>query len=258
MTAFKLASGAVVLWWCKRGHTFCSLNFGTSSDNLSLTSTLRLRSHRKRVLKFLVENKILDEHRFDLDTPAGGRLLNDLTNRLRNLLTALNNVLQNTSTNDVTQSSLRALDERLLDVADAEGGLVRRRDAVVNDRRELQRDVVLGHADLLGDFDDLDLDIDLDELLGEGVDVDETRIHGAREATELCYQANIALRHGLVGVRAAETAWDCAKGANDTAKGVDLGRVLRRGGVWRRGGHTIPPYQPWPSASASSGSITRA
>jgi hypothetical protein len=226
------------------GHTFCSLNFGTSSDNFGLTCTLRLRSHRKGVLKFLVENKILDEHRFDLDTPAGGRLLNDLTNRLRNLLAALNNVLENTGTDDVAQSCLRALDQRLLDVANAEGGLVRRRDTVVNDRGELQRDVVLGHADLLGDFDDLDLDVDLNELLGERVDVDETRVHGAREATELCYQANIALRHGLVGVWAAETAWDCAEGANDTTKGVDLGGVLRRDGVWRRGGHTIPPYQP--------------
>jgi hypothetical protein len=240
------------------GHTFCSLNFGTSSDNLGLTGTLRLRSHGKRVLKFLVENKIFDEHRLDLNTPAGGRLLDDLTNRLRNLLTALNNVLQNTGTDDVTQRCLRALDERLLDVADAEGGLVRRRDAIVNDRGELQRDVVLGHADLLGNFDNLDLDVDLDELLGEGVNVDETWVDGSRKAAELCYQANIALRHGLVGVWAAETAWDCAEGADDTTEGVDLGGVLRRGVMWRCEGHTIPPYQPWPSASASSGSMTRA
>jgi hypothetical protein len=47
-----------------------------------------------------------------------------------------------------------------------------RSDAVVNDGRQVQCDVVLGHAYLLWYLDDLDLDVDLDKVLGEWVYVD--------------------------------------------------------------------------------------
>lgn len=39
---------------------------------------------------------------------------------------------------------------------------MRRHNVVVDDGGEVDRDVVFGHAHLFGDFDDLDLDVDLD------------------------------------------------------------------------------------------------
>lgn len=49
----------------------------------------------------------------------------------------------------MAQSGLGTLDEGLADVAYAEGGLVWRGDVIVDDRGELQVDIVLGHTDLL-------------------------------------------------------------------------------------------------------------
>ena len=93
----------------------------------------------------------------------------------------------------MAEGGLCALDEGLADVADAEGGLVRRGDVVVDDRCEVQGDVVLGHADLLRHLDDLDLDIYLDEFLGQRVDLDETGVDGAVEAAEFGDQTDVAL-----------------------------------------------------------------
>ena len=91
------------------------------------------------------------------------------------------------------EGRLSPLYQCLADVADAECSLMRAGDVVVDDARQVQRDVVLGHADLLGHLDDLNLDIDLDELLGEGVDLDETGVDGAVEATEFGDEADVAL-----------------------------------------------------------------
>jgi hypothetical protein len=173
-------------------------------------------------LQFLVEDQIFDEHRLDLHTPAGGGLLDDLANGLCNLLTALDNILKNTGTDNVTKCCLCTLDESLADIGNAEGGLVRRGDAVVNDRGELQRDVIFGHADLLGNFDDLNFDIDLNKLLGERVDVDKSRIDSAGKATKLGDEANISLVHGLVRIRAADTAGNGTECTDDSSESVDL------------------------------------
>jgi hypothetical protein len=89
----------------------------------------------------------------------------------------------------------------------------------------LQGDVVLGHADLLGDFDDLNLDINLDKLLGERVDVYKSWVDGASETTELGNESDISLAYWLVGVGTAETAWDCTECTDDASKRVDLGGV---------------------------------
>ena len=168
-------------------HELRALYFGAGGDNLGLTGTLGLGGHGERILQVLVENQVLDEHGLDFNTPSGGRLLDDLANGLCDFLTALDNILEDTSTNYVTKCCLCTLDESLADVCNAEGGLVRRGDAVVNDRSKLQRDVILGHADLLGNFDDLNLDIDLNKLLGERVDVDKTGVDSAGKSTELSY-----------------------------------------------------------------------
>ena len=48
----------------------------------------------------------------------------------------------------------------------------------------------------------LDLDIDLDQLLGQRVDLHETRVHCAIEAAEFGDQPDITLADWLVGVGA--------------------------------------------------------
>ena len=50
------------------------------------------------------------------------------------------------------ERGLRALDESGAHVRDAEEGLVRRGDVVVDDGAQLQGDVVLGHAHLEGNL----------------------------------------------------------------------------------------------------------
>ena len=98
---------------------------------------------------------------------------------------------------------------------------MRARNMVINNRGQLQRDVVFSHADLLRDFDDLDLDVDLDEALGEGVDFHETGIDGAVETSKFGDKADVALGDGLVRVGAADAAWDGAEGADAGAETVD-------------------------------------
>lgn len=71
----------------------------------------------------------------------------------------------------------------------------------------------------------LDFNIDLDEFLGERVDLVETRIHRTSEAAKLGDQANIALGHGLVRVRADDAARDSSECANDGAGSVDHSTV---------------------------------
>jgi hypothetical protein len=206
-------------------HELSALYFGTGCDDLGLSRTLGLGGHGQRILQFLVKDQIFDEHRLDFNTPAGRGLFDDLADGLCNLLTALDNILEDTGTDHVTKCCLCTLDESLADVGNAESGPVRGGDAVVDDRGELQRNVILGHADLLGNFDNLDLDINLDKLLGERVDVDKTRVDSAGKSTELSYQANVSLVHGLVRVRAADAAGNSTKGTDDSSKSIDLSGV---------------------------------
>lgn len=107
-----------------------------------------------------------------------GRLVDNFTDGLGNLLSALNDILQNAGANNVAEGGLRALNQGLADVADSKCGFVRRDDVVVDDRRERQIDVVLGlrsiskspdtlfnsatyHADLFGHLNNLNLHVDL-------------------------------------------------------------------------------------------------
>ena len=82
----------------------------------------------------------------------------------------------------MTQSRLGTLDESLLDIGNTEGSLVGRSNLVVNDRGKVQSNVVLGHANLAWNFDDLNLDVDSSKVLTERVDFDQTGIDGALEA----------------------------------------------------------------------------
>jgi hypothetical protein len=203
-------------------HELGRFDLSTSGDDLGLTSTLALGGHGEGVLELAGENEVLDEHRFDLNTPSVSYLLNDLTNRQRNLLATLDHILKYTRTNNMAKCRLCTLNKRLANIANAEGGLMWRCNAVVDNRREIERDVVLGHADLLGDLDDLDLDVDLHKVLGERVDVDQARVDSALKATKLGHKTNISLRHWLVGVGADNAARDCAHGTDAATEGVDL------------------------------------
>ena len=206
-------------------HELGALDLGLGGDDLALADALALGRHRQRVLELLAEDDILDEHTLDLHAPAGGDVLDDLADALGDLLAPLDDVLQDARAHHVPQRRLRALHQRRPHVGDAEGGLVRRRDVVVDDGRQLHRHVVLGHAHLLGHLDDLDLDVDLDEPLAERVDLDEARVDGLVELAELRHQAHVALADLLVRVRAADAAGDGAEGARAHAEGVDHASV---------------------------------
>ena len=191
-------------------HEFGALNLGAGADDLGFTRPLALGGHGQALLEFVAEDDVLDQHALDGHTPAGRGFLDDFADGLSDLLATLDDVLQHAGADDVSERSLGALDQGGADVGDAEGGLVRARDVIVDDRGQSQVDVVLGHAHLFGHLDDLDLDVDLDEALGQGVDADETWIHGARESAEFGDQADVSLGDGLVRVGTAD-ACECAR-----------------------------------------------
>jgi hypothetical protein len=130
----------------------CALDLCAGRNDLCLSRALALGGHGQTVLQLLREDDVLDEHGLDVDAPAGGGFLDDFADGRGDFLAALDDVLQDAGADDVAEGGLCALDEGLADVGDAEGGLVRRGDAIVDDRVEVQRDVVLGHADLLRDL----------------------------------------------------------------------------------------------------------
>ena len=72
---------------------------------------------------------------------------------------------------------------------------------------------------------DLNLDIDLYERFGERVDLDETRIDGASESTELGDETNVTLLDGLVWVRAANAARDRTESTDGGTQSVDHAAV---------------------------------
>ena len=99
----------------------------------------------------------------------------------------------------MSKGGLSTFDESSAEVGNAECSLVWARDAVVDDRCEGQVDVVLGHADLLWHLDNLDLDVDLNEALGQWVDLDESWVDGAGESSELGDQTDVSLRDCMCG-----------------------------------------------------------
>lgn len=56
---------------------------------------------------------------------------------------------------------------------------------VVDNGGKVECDVVLCHANLSWNLDNLNLNIDLDEPFREGIDIDETWVNSAGESTEL-------------------------------------------------------------------------
>lgn len=103
------------------------------------------------------------------------------------------------------KSSLGALHKSQTDVRDPKGSLVRRVDVVIDYRSEVNSHIILGHADLLWDFADLNLDIYLGEFLGKWVDLHKARVHCAIETAKLGDKTDVALANTLVRVGTAET-----------------------------------------------------
>ena len=106
-----------------------------------------------------------------------------------------------------------------------------RGDVIVDDRRQMHGDIILGHAHLLGHLAKLDLDIDVNQPLGERIDLDETGVDGTVEASKLGDQTDIALGNGLVGVRADEAARNRAEDPDAVAQSVDEGSVDSVAGI---------------------------
>ena len=133
-------------------HQFGALYLGARGDDFALSDTLSLRSHAEGVLQLVGEDDVFDEHAFNLYAPAGCNVFDDFANRLSDLFAALDDVLENTSADDVAECSLGALDEGLADVGDAEGGFVRRGDVVVNDGGQGESHVIFGDTGLFRDL----------------------------------------------------------------------------------------------------------
>lgn len=146
-------------------HKLRRLDLGACGYDLGFSNTLGLRGHGEGVLKLVGEDYVFYEHGFDLDTPTSGDVFDDFPDGLGDFLAALDDVLKDTSTDDVAEGSLSTLNQSLSHIADSESGLVWRGNVVVDNGCELKCNIVLGHADLLRDLDNLDLDVDLDETL---------------------------------------------------------------------------------------------
>ena len=85
--------------------------------------------------------------------------------------------------------------------------------------------LTFGHANLLRHLHNLNLDIDLHERFGERVDLDETRVDGASETTELGNKTNVTLLDWFVWVGATDTAGNCTQSTNGRTQGVDHAAV---------------------------------
>lgn len=207
-------------------HQLRALNLRACSNDLGFSDTFGLCGHGERVLELVAEDYVLDEHRFDLDTPASRDIFDDLADRLCDLLPAFNNILKNSRTHNMPQRRLRPFNQRLPHITNSERGLMRARNMIINHTRQLQCNIILRHADLLWHLDDLDLDIDLDEALGERVDLHETWVDGAVKTPEFGDEADVALGDGLVGIGTADAAGDGAESADAGAKTVDCNEDL--------------------------------
>lgn len=99
----------------------------------------------------------------------------------------------------MAEGGLSALHEGLSDIGDAKGSFVGGDNLVVDDRGQVEGDIVLRHTDLAGHLDDLDFDIDGGKMLTQRVDLDKTRIDGPLEAS-----IGVSLRCGCYNI--SETA----------------------------------------------------
>lgn len=94
--------------WCRTqdisglSHELGALDLSPRSNDLGFTSSLGLRSHGEGFLQILREDDVADKHALDFNTPALCGLFNNVTDILRNFFSALNDILEDASSNDVS------------------------------------------------------------------------------------------------------------------------------------------------------------
>ena len=89
---------------------------------------------------------------------------------------------------------------------------------IVDDRSQVEGNVILGHADLTRHLDDLDLDINSCQVLAERVDLYEAGINCTLKTTKLGHQSDLTLVNGRKRIRAADTAGYGSQGTNDLSQ----------------------------------------
>ena len=99
---------------------------------------------------------------------------------------------------------------------------------------------------------DLNFDIDLDELLRQGIYLNQAGIHCAVEPTELGNQTNVSLADGLVRIWANDAAWNGSEETNTISERVDLIAISNDMRYHRIRYILIDPYHPWVSAFSLS------
>ena len=92
---------------------------------------------------------------------------------------------------------------------------------VVDDGGKVECDVILGHADLARYFDNLDLDVDLDQALRERVDSDQTGVDSASESTESRDETDVSLADWFVWVGTDHAAWNGTEETDAGSQRVD-------------------------------------
>lgn len=120
----------------------------------------------------------------------------------------------------MSRARLRTWLAHSLDILDAKRSSVGVGDVPVNDRVELETDVVFCRHTLLGHHCELDLDVDDAQALAAWVDLDQTRVDRLVELAKAADQADGALSNLLEGVR-ARAARKLAQGARQSSNAVD-------------------------------------
>ena len=174
-------------------HEARGVDLGARGDDLALADALLLRGGGERGGDLGREDDVLDEDALDRDAPLVRDVADDLRDLERDRLALGHDALHRARADDVPERRLRALDEGLAEVGDAERGAVRVRDLEVDDRvaagdpsakgherrsedAHLDVDVVTRDDLLPPNGADLDLNVDDTQRLRANVDLNKTRV----------------------------------------------------------------------------------
>jgi hypothetical protein len=91
----------------------------------------------------------------------------------------------------------------------------------------------------------------LDKLFAQRINLDQTWINSAIEATKLCNQTDITLRNRSVWVGANDAARNSSESTNTCTKSIHCELLELEIGTNQRSNVLMLPYQPWPPWSLS-------
>ena len=140
---------------------------------LGFSDPFGLSGHGQTILQFLGEIDIFDQDTFNFDAPGHSDFFNNLLNALSDFLTPFNDVLKDTGTEDVTESSLSTFHESSTHWSDPKCCLVGIDNVEVDDRGDMNIDIVFGHTHLSRDFEDCDFNVDLLQFLAHSARLEE-------------------------------------------------------------------------------------